>query len=73
MDRALITEEDARRTILYCETTGIKLLDGDTGDFVGHLRSGTLTYWVRYRIENGVYTLCNIYTHRVKIEEGEEL
>ena len=71
MDRALILEEDAWRTILHCENTGFKLLDNDTGDFVGHLRKGALTYWVRYRIENNTYTLCNIYSHRVKIEENK--
>jgi hypothetical protein len=70
MDRSLITEEDARRTIKYCEETGVKLLDDDTGEFIGHLRSGALTYWVRYRFENGIYTLCNIYAHRAVLKEA---
>lgn len=69
MDRALITAEDARRTIAYCESTGVKLLDNGTGDFVGHLRNGSLTYWVRYRREGDTFLLVSIYTHRVKIEE----
>jgi hypothetical protein len=49
MDRALITEEDALRTVAYCEETGVKLLDTSTGDCIGHLRDGAMTIWVRYR------------------------
>jgi hypothetical protein len=70
MDRALILEEDAHRTILYCENTGVKLLDNDTGELVGHLREGALTYWVRYRRENGSFRLSTIYSHRVKLEDA---
>lgn len=69
MDRVLILAEDALRTVAFCEASNAKLLDGETGDFIGHLRDGTLTYWVRYKVENGMYTLLNIYCHRVKIEE----
>ena len=71
MDRTLILEEDASRTIVHCEKTGVRLLDTETGELVGHLREGALTYWVRYRFENDIYTLCNIYSHRVKIEEAQ--
>lgn len=70
MGRALLTAEDACRTVAYCEATGRKLHDNGTGDFIGHLRNGTLTYWVRYRSGGGTYSLVSIYTHRVKIEEG---
>jgi hypothetical protein len=49
MDRVLLTKEDALRTVVYCEETGLKLLDTVSGDYLGHLRDGALTYWVRYR------------------------
>lgn len=67
MDRALILTEDARRTISYCQSTRNKLLDNATGDFIGHLRWGALTYWVRYRPHGDAYLLLNIYCHRAKI------
>ncbi len=70
MDRALMTPEDARRTIAYCEETGIKLQDDDTGELVGHLKFGALIYWVRYRPDNGAYHLVRIYCHRAVFEEA---
>jgi hypothetical protein len=69
MDRALITAEDARQVIAHCESSGVKLLDNATGELVGHLRIGALTYWVRYKAEGEDYTLCNIYSHRARLEE----
>lgn len=71
MDRELILEDDAKRVILFCETTGSKLLDQDTGNFVGHLRDGVMTYWVNYRPEKDNYRILSIYCHRMKIEEIE--
>jgi hypothetical protein len=75
MDRALITEEDARRTLAHCEATGIKLLDRSTGSLIGHLRDGALTYWVCYLPTGQAdgtqvwYRLLGIYNHRAAIEE----
>jgi hypothetical protein len=69
MDRALIAAEDARRVITRCEETGVKLRDDVTGELVGHLKAGMLTYWVRYTCDNGDYTLCNIYAHRAVLTE----
>lgn len=70
MDRCLITPDDVRRTIRYCEKTGVKLLDNATGELVGHLRDGALTYWVRYRpVSDGAYTLTAVYSHRAALQE----
>jgi len=69
MDRSLITPEDARKVVAWCESTGIKLRDNNTGEYAGHLRCGALTYWVRYRVDGEAYTLCNIYTHRIRLAE----
>jgi hypothetical protein len=69
MDRALIAPEDARRTVAFCEETGAKLVDNDTGELVGHLRHGALTYWVRYTLEDGTAALADIYCHRAALCE----
>ena len=69
MDRNLILEEDARRTIHYCEQSGSKILDQRSGDFVGHLRHGVITYWVVYRPEGDGFRLKSIYSHRLVLEE----
>ena len=69
MDRALITAEDAERTVAHCEESGMRLLDNDTGELVGHLKFGALTYWVRYRLEDGGAALRDIYCHRAALSE----
>jgi hypothetical protein len=68
IDRELILKEDAAHVIAYCESSGNKLLDRETGDFVGHLRDGVMTYWVRYRPEGSAFRVGAIYCHRMKIE-----
>jgi len=72
MDRNLILEEDARRTIHYCEQSGNKILDQKSGDFIGHLRHGVITYWVVYRPEGDGFRLKSIYSHRLVIEEESD-
>jgi hypothetical protein len=69
MDRTLITPEDAKLVIDWCEKAGVKLLDDDTGDLIGHRRIGALTYWVRYRPEAGAYRLLSVYCHRAVLAE----
>lgn len=69
MDRALITPDDARQTFAYCQASGVKLRDDDTGDLLGHRRIGALTFWVRYRRVNGTYQLRGIYSHRAALED----
>lgn len=69
MDRDLILMEDARRTIYHCESSGYKILDPATGNFIGHLRSGVITCWVVYRPEGDGYRLISIYSHRLVIKD----
>lgn len=70
MDKNLILAEDAQRTIFYCETTGNKIEDTSTGNLIGHLQNGVITYWVVYKTEGEGFRLINIYSHRLNIEEG---
>jgi len=66
MDRELILTEDAERVIRHCEDTGIKLLDCDTGNMVGHLQMEVVTYWVVYRPEGDGFRLLNIQCQQLK-------
>lgn len=72
MDRNLILAEDAIRTISYCESTGNKILDTVTGNFIGHLQNGVITYWVVYRAEGDGLRLESIYSHRLRLEKETE-
>jgi Fe-S oxidoreductase len=67
----LITEDDIRQVIEHCEETGNKVVDCNTGNHIGHLKEGVLTFWVIYKVEGNVYTIVNAYCHRMTIE-GEK-
>ena len=71
MNEMLILEEDVYRTVEYCEESGNKLLDNESGSYAGHLRIGLITYWVEYTRDKEIYSLKNVYTHRVRILENE--
>lgn len=72
MDRALLTAEDAWATIAACETSGNLLRDNLSGALVGHAVRDAVTFWVRYTVDSGVYTLERLYTHRARLEETHE-
>ncbi len=66
----LILETDIQKVVEHCESTGQKVLDPDTGCFVGHLQIGNMTYWAVYLPRDGDgYELKNAYAHRMSIEE----
>lgn len=68
MNRELILEEDAQDVIDFCEQDGYKLLNEETGHYIGHLMQNHMTYWVEYRPEGEGFRLVNIYCHRMRIE-----
>lgn len=69
MDRLLILEDEVQQAVLHCESSGDKLQDTASGRFIGHHKIGLITYWVTYTKDDGGYTLHNIYTHRLTIDE----
>ena len=68
LDKNLILEDDLRDTIRHCEESGTKLLNPETGNFIGHRRLGTVTYWVEYRPAGESFEVVNTYSHRMQIE-----
>jgi len=68
MDQMLISDEEVRTVIDYCEHNNKKLLHSATGLFTGHLQIGPVTYWVTYAKDGPKIRLCNIYSHRMSIE-----
>lgn len=68
LDKCLILEDDLRNTIRYCEESGEKLFDQNTGCFTGHRRLGTVTYWVVYQPRGKGFEVVNAYSHRMQIE-----
>ncbi|NYB72695.1 NAD(P)-binding protein [Sedimentibacter hydroxybenzoicus DSM 7310] len=67
----MILETEIEEVIEHCEREGKKVLDGGSGHFIGHLKIGTMTYWVEYDVcGDHCYTLYNAYAHRMSIEES---
>jgi len=64
-----ILEEDVYRTIEYCEATGNAVYDPRRDLYIGHLRSGHLTYWVEYAKSAEGYVLSSVFSHRAQIVE----
>ncbi|WP_169717717.1 hypothetical protein SPSIL_036980 [Sporomusa silvacetica DSM 10669] len=68
LNKHLITEDDIRDTINFCETSGNKIFDTETGYYIGHQKQKFITYWVIYQVEGDSYKLINAYCHRLSIE-----
>lgn len=72
MDSRFILMKDLKQVIHHAETTGIKMIDKNTGHTFAHLKTGNVTFWVEYKRNGTDYIICNAYSHRVQaIEEGE--
>ena len=66
LKEAVLSAEEARQTVAWCEETGNKILKG--GGFAGHLQISKVTCWVEYTMDGEVATLTNVYAHRLQIK-----
>ena len=74
LNRKGILESDMKAVVTFCETTGKKILDPDTGLFTSHLQIGHMTFWAEYRLYSSAeepltYELVKGYGHRMEIVE----
>ncbi len=69
LDREMILETDIEAVVEYCESSGRKVLDPESGHFSGHLQIGQMTFWAEYRAMGEGFELINAYGHRMGIEE----
>lgn len=70
LNREMILEMDIATVIEHCESSGRKVLDPESGHFIGHLQIGHLTFWAEYLPVGNGFELFNAYGHRMSIEEG---
>lgn len=69
LGKQLILESDLIQTIEYVESSGDRVLDQETGHWIGHHKQGHLTHWVVYeKVDEDVYRVVNAYSHRLSIE-----
>jgi Fe-S oxidoreductase len=66
----LILESEIEEVIEHCENKGKKILDGESGHFIGHYKITNMTYWIEYEVNDQVIKLHNAYAHRMSIEEN---
>ena len=71
INKDMILEEDVLSVIHFCETSGRKLRDQQSGHFIGYHEVGHMTFWVEYAPEGDGWRLFNAYGHRMKIELEE--
>ncbi|ATW25740.1 pyridine nucleotide-disulfide oxidoreductase/dicluster-binding protein [Candidatus Formimonas warabiya] len=71
MDRELILLDDVKGVIHYAESTGNRLFDTKRKHFISYLPKGIITYWVEYLPKEDSYEIMNVYSHRIRIGEGE--
>jgi hypothetical protein len=69
MERSLIGEDTVRRAIYDAENGGVRF--EKQGVSIASTRDGVITVWVHYQKENGQYTLCRVYAHRMEIAGGQ--
>lgn len=65
----MILEEDIEAVIDHCENTGRKILDPESGHFIGHMKVDNMTFWVEYAPRDDGFELFKAYGHRMSIVE----
>ena len=65
----MILETEIISVIEHSESSGRKVLDPDSGHFIGHLQVGNMTYWAEYAPVENSFELFNAYSHRMSIDE----
>ena len=71
LNRSKILVEDVLSVVKFCETSGRKLKDAETGHTIGYHEIGHMTLWIEYEAAEGGWRLFNAYEHRMKIELEE--
>lgn len=68
--RERLLTEDVEEVVRYCEESGNKVWEEETGIFSGHKMIGCATVWVSYLVkEDGSCELVNTWWHRMQITE----
>ena len=68
IEKRMILLSDIRRVIMNAETTGKKLIDCETGNYIATRKVGKVMFWVWYKPTERGYAVHKAYSHRMKIE-----
>jgi hypothetical protein len=73
LEKRGIKPEDIREAVDAAERVKTLFRNTVTGHILAYHRPSRTTYWVEYRQEIDVYTVCRAYSHRMEILEGFNL
>ena len=68
MNALRILEEDVCYVLEMGELQGRRTFFPQTDSYKCYREIGRITCWVEYKPQDGKYEICNVYTHRMKIE-----
>lgn len=68
--KRMICENDIIQVVEKGES-GRKVYHPKTQRFIASKRIGAVTYWVEYKKKDDAFVVCNVYSHRLKIEGTE--
>ena len=71
INRERILDDDIAAVINFCERTGRKLTDPDSGHNIGYCEIEHMTCWAEYSAVEDGFAVHNAYSHRMKIELEE--
>ncbi len=69
LSRDMILESDMAEVISWCEETGRRLKDPETGHLVGHKKIQNMTFWAEYLPKEDGFELFGGYAHRMCLED----
>lgn len=67
MEKRYILLEDVEQVISHAQKTGERFFNPESACYSASLRIGEVTYWVRYREEDGTIRVVGVYSHRMEI------
>lgn len=69
MEKRYILLEEVEQVISRAQKTGERFFNPESDCYSASLRIGEVTYWVRYREEDGSIQVVSVYSHRMEIAE----
>ena len=71
MDSIKLVDDDIMQVIETSNKLKRRTFDKEKDEYICYARLNYITCWVNYKIENNVYNITNVYTHRMDIELEE--
>ena len=68
MEARMILDTDVAEVLKAYHENGEAVLENETGLLTAHRRIGNVSFWVRFKEEDGVYIVKSAYSHRMTVK-----